>query len=267
MPRHDRRQRRLTAESTGTGVEGASVPGLRSVILTATAAALLVAGCGDDGTGGEPAPTPSSNGIADKAPEEIIRLAKEAFRQAGSVRVKGNGTNDGAVYAVDMRIKGAAGGKGTVTVEHNLVTILRIGKQAYLKGDADFWKAAGDPAVAELLKGKYLKAPSDRRQLESILLFTDAGTFADKILKVDGGARKGERRTVAGVETVGVIFKSGKDEVTMYVATTGKPYPMQILTTSTDVDAGELVFTDYDKPLELTPPPADQVVDTSKLGG
>jgi hypothetical protein len=86
-------------------------------------------------------------------------------------------------------------------------------------------------------------------------------------LKVDGGATKGERRTIAGIDTIGVTFKSGKDKATLYVATTGKPFPMQLSAASTTADAASLDFTDYDKPLELTPPPADLVVDTSKIGG
>jgi hypothetical protein len=245
------------------------VAGLRPLALAVAAGALLLGAACDavDSIGGEPSPTPASNGVADKAPEEILRSAKDAFRHAGSVRVKGNGTSDGELYAVDMRIKGGGGGKGTVTVQHNLVEILRIGKDAYLKGDADFWKQqTGDSAAAELLKGKYLKAPSDEPALKAVLLFTDTGTFADELMKVDGTATKGERRTIAGIETIGVTFLSGKDKATMYVATTGKPYPMHLTAASSSADAGALDFTDYDKPLDLKPPPADQVVDTSKIG-
>lgn len=244
--------------------------GFRPRVLIAAAVLLLGTGCGavDSGGGGGASPTPTGNGVADKPAEEILRMATAAFRKAGSVRVKGNGDYDGELYAIDMRIKGGGGGKGTVTVQHNLVEILRIGKDAYLKGDADFWKQqTGNATAAELLKGKYLKAPSDEPELKAILLFTDVDTFADKLLKVDGGATKGERRTVAGVDTIGVTFKSGKDKATLYVATTGKPYPMQLSAASTTTDAAALDFTEYDKPLELKPPPADLVVDTSKLGG
>ncbi len=240
---------------------------IRSVVVAATAAAALLAGaCGADDPAA--APTPAANGVADKAPADILRAADDAFRAAGSVRVKGNGTSDGSTFALDMRIKGAGGGKGTITVAHNLVELLRIGKDAYLKADADFWKQQTDnPAAAELLKGKYLKASGDEPQLQSVLLFTDAGTFADKLMKADGAVTKGEQRTVAGVETVGITFTSRKDKVTLYVATTGKPYPMQLSSMGDASETSVLDFTEYDKPLELTAPPADQVVDTAKLNG
>lgn len=60
--------------------------------------------------------------------------------------------------------------------------------------------------------------------------------------------------------------RSGKDSGTLYVATTGKPYPLQLLSTASAADTGILDFFDYDTPLDLAPPPADLVVDTSKLG-
>jgi hypothetical protein len=245
------------------------VAGLRPLARAVAAAALLLgAACdaGDSIGGSDPSPTPASNGVADKAPAEILRLATDAFRKAGSVRVKGNGTTKGSTFAIDMRMKGTGGGRGTVTVQHNLVEILRIGKDAYLKGDADFWKQqTGNAAAAELLKGKYLKAPGDAPNLQSVLLFTHPGTFADKTMKAAGVVTKGEQRTVAGVQTVGLTFTALNEKVTLYVATTGKPYPMQLSTTGAAGETSSFDFIEYDKPLDLKPPPADQVVDTSKL--
>lgn len=243
--------------------------GLRPLARAVAAAALLLGAACDatDSIGGsDPSPTPASNGVADKAPAEILRLARDAFSKAGSVRVKGNGTTEGSTFAVDMRMKGAGGGRGTVTVQHNLVEILRIGKDAYLKGDADFWKQqTGNTAAAELLKGKYLKAPGDAPNLQSVLLFTHPGTFAGKTMKAAGVVTKGEQRAVAGVQTVGLTFTALNEKVTLYVATTGKPYPMQLSTTGEAGETSSFDFIEYDKPLDLKPPPADQVVDTSKL--
>jgi len=41
---------------------------------------------------------------------------------------------------------------------------------------------------------------------------------------------------------------------------------LQLLSTASAADTGILDFFDYDTPLDLAPPPADLVVDTSKLG-
>lgn len=237
----------------------------------AVAVILLGAGCGavDSVTGkSTSSPTPSANGIADKPPAEIVQQAKRAFQDAKFVHVKGNGDEEGVLYAVDMQIKGGSGptgGKGTLTVNHNTAELLRIGKDAYVKGDADFWSATtGNAAAAELLKGKYLKGSTDDPRLKGIVFFTDADFFARTVFKTEGSLTKGERRTIGGVETIGVET-SGKDAATLFVATTGQPRPLQLVSTGEAAGGGNLDFFDYDKPFDVKPPPADLVIDTSKL--
>jgi hypothetical protein len=247
--------------------------GMGRFVGTALGAAVLLLGVGcsavDDVTGqGAGSPTPPPNGVADKPPAEILRAAQDALRGAGSVHLKGNGTEDGQVYAVDMRIKGTQAGRGTVTIRHNPVEILRVGQDAYVKGSADFWlDLTGDRAATELLKGKYLKADRSDPDLKVLLAFTDTAAFAEEALKPDGAVTKADRRTVAGVETVGVSFTSDGDKVTVYVATTGKPYPMYLSTTGRTADeTSALDFTEYDEPVEVKPPAPDLVVDLAKAG-
>jgi len=54
---------------------------------------------------------------------------------------------------------------------------------------------------------------------------------------------------------------------TLYIALRGEPYPLQVAPNKgkTD-DVGSLDFLDYGVPVTLTQPPADEVVDVSKLG-
>lgn len=249
--------------------------GIRPLAMAlGTGVVLLTASCGAvesvTGGGSTPSPTPSANGVADKSAAEIVRLARRAFQDATSVQVKGNGSDDGVLYAVDVRIKGGKsgnGGKGKVTISHNSLELLRIGEAAYVKGEADFWTdVVGDPAAGELLKGKYLKASSSDPRLEGILVFTDAELFAKTVLEADGTLTKGERRTIRGAEAIGVDRKSGEESTTLYVATTGQPYPLQLQSTASAADHAILDFVYFDSPPNLTPPPADLVVDTSKLG-
>ena len=235
-------------------------------------ALLLAAGCsavdtvtGNDASG---SPTPASNGVAEKAPAEILDAARKALAGGGSVHVKGNGTADGQVYAIDMRVQGTRGGRGTVTIHHNPVEILRVGKTAYIKGSAAFWlDFTGDKAATELLKGKYLKASTDDPDMRGIVGFTDAGKLAEGLLRASGAVTLADRREVASVDTVGVTFRPNDGgKATVYVATTGKPYPMYLSTTgATPDETSALDFTDYDKPFQVTAPPADLVVDTAKL--
>lgn len=242
--------------------------GRTRLLGTVVGAAVLLLGCTAVDSGEDRgSPTPASNGVADKPPAEILTAAQDALRDAGSVRLKGNGTEDGQVYAVDMRIKGTRAARGTVTYRHNPVELLRIGEDAYLKGSAEFWQEiTRDRAAVELLKGKYLKARRGDPDLKTLLAFTNTAAFVEEMLKSDGAVTKADRRTVAGVDTVGVTFTSDEGKATVYVATTGKPYPMYMSTTGKTADeTGALDFVDYDKPLEVKPPQSDLVVDLSKV--
>jgi hypothetical protein len=258
---------------TGMTTEGVPMAPVRSVRASVAAAVMLLAvGCGavDSVTGGStPSPTPATNGVADKPPAEMVALAKRAFEDTKYVRVQGHGDEEGVLYALDMRIKGGTGttgGKGTLTLNHNTAELLRIGKEAYVKGDAAFWSATtGNAAAAELLKGKYLKGSTDDKRLKGIVFYTDVQFFAREMFDLEGTLKKGERRTIRGVETIGVET-SGKDAVTLFIATTGRPLPMQLTSSGTAPGGSILDFLDYDKQFDLKPPPADLVIDTSKLG-
>jgi hypothetical protein len=246
---------------------------VRSVrVAVAATVMLMIAGCGavDSVTGGAaPSPTPVPNGVADKPPTEMVALARRAFEDANYVRVKGHGDEEGVLYALDMRIKGgtgATGGKGTVTMNHNTAELLRIGTKAYVKGDAAFWSAlTGDAAAAELLKGKYLTGSTNDKHLKGIVFYTNLEFFARSMFQLEGTLKKGERRTIRGVDAVGVET-SGKDAVTLFIATTGRPLPLQLTSSGTTPGGSILDFLDYDKQFDLKPPPADLVIDASKLG-
>lgn len=51
---------------------------------------------------------------------------------------------------------------------------------------------------------------------------------------------------------------------TISVATSAKPYPVRIVQVGGD-SPGTVDFSDYDKPLTVQAPPADQVIDVSQF--
>jgi len=237
----------------------------------ALAVLLLGAGCSavDSVTGdkGSASPTASPNGVAEKAPADVLAAARAALAKASSLRVKGNGTAGGEVYALDIRIQGTKGGRGTITYHHNPVEILRVGRTAYVKGGAAFWTdLTGDRAAAELLKGKYLKAPATDPDLADLLAFTDVQKLGRQLLTPSGVVTKADRRQVRGVDTAGVMYRTPDGTYNLYVAATGTAYPMYLSTTGDTADVtSALDFLDYDKPFEVAAPPDDQVVDVGKL--
>jgi hypothetical protein len=85
------------------------------------------------------------------------------------------------------------------------------------------------------------------------------------VLKPTGTVQKGPQKTIRGTQAV-ALDVSGQDGGRLYVATRGQPYPLQITSTSAS-EPGTIDFLDYGAPVTLTPPPAEQVVDTAKLNG
>ena len=69
---------------------------------------------------------------------------------------------------------------------------------------------------------------------------------------------------VAGVTGCGKGDKDG-ESTTLYVARdSAKPYILRVVTTGGD-DPGTVTLKDYDKPVTVEAPPADQVMDMEQL--
>jgi hypothetical protein len=207
-----------------------------------------IAGCGSGSTssgGGSTSPTPKDNGVA--------------------VRVKGSVTSEGTRLAIDLR-SSSKGGRATITQRGQTIEVLRIGTTVYVKADADFWRAqTGNPAAVELLKGKYLKGSTSDPKLASIAELTDKDKFVTALLEPKGTVKKGPKKTLRGAEAITLVV-SGEDGGTLYVATRGQPYPLRI-TSSSGSEPGTVDFLEYGASVPLSAPPAEQVADTSKLGG
>jgi hypothetical protein len=246
----------------------------RALLLTvALAAAALAAGCAggslsNGSAGSTPAAsvttTPSENGVADLSAPEILAKAREALGEAGSVHIKGSGTSKGTPFALDMRY-GQDGATGSFSANVPTVELLRVGSTVYMKSSEDFWRSSGGPAAAELLKGKYLEVSASTPTFASLARLTDLRKAAQDFLSLDGTETKGERKTIRGVDAIGLNSSNG---AVLYVAVRGKPYPVKAVSTGDGESAatGSIDFLDYGVPVTVTAPPSDQVVVASKLG-
>ena len=257
---------------------------MRSVRIAATAvlAIALVGGCststtgtGTAGTGGSPdEPTKSApdNGVAALKPTEILAKAQAALPKVSSVHISGAGTSDGQKVGLDVKIKGTEGAAGTLSLPIGSAStsttikldFIVIGKDAYIKGDDAFWKALAPSSTlsAAALQGKWLKSSPQSERLKALLAFGDLTALSTELLKPDGTLTKGEAKEIRGTKSIGLVDKSTNGG-TLYVATQGEPLPLQIVQgkSGTTVD-----FTDYGKPVELTAPPADQLVTEQQVG-
>jgi hypothetical protein len=245
---------------------------IRLLVAVPAAVLLAAAGCGDDTTAGSGSPAPTSSGssaagqgVAALSADGILTKATAALRAADSVRIKGEGGTGAERFSIDLRYAGD-NSTGMLGVSGQTIELRKLGQTVYLKGSREFWTSNGGEAAAELLTGKWLKTPLSDKRFSGLYQLTDLREAAKGILDPDGTITKGAEKTVNGVPCIGLV-SSGKDGGTLWVATTGEPYPVRIEPSADSGEQGALDFTGYGESVTVEPPPADQVVDVSKLPG
>ena len=216
-----------------------SPPAARVLGLILLAAAL--AGCGSSSSG---------NGVAAKAPAEILAATKAAADVATSAHVSGSIVSGGLPITLDLDILAGKGARGRLSENGLSFELIQTGGTVYIKGSPAFYRHVGGAAAAQLLQGKWLKAPATSPEFGSLASLTDLRQLVDTTVANHGALAKGATTTVNGEKVVGVsdTAKGG----TLYVATTGKPYPIEV--TKGGASGGKIVFDRWDKPVVLAAP-------------
>lgn len=209
-----------------------------------------------------------TNGVTHLSAADAVSRARAAAIAAPSVHIKGTVLDGGDPVTIDMRLRGADGGTGQLSADGDTFQLLRIGQDVYLRGDASFYSTvAGErsglsPQVSAALQGKYLHVPGSDRGYAKFTDFTSVdGLFGD-LVKLSGKLRKDGQVTVHGVRSLSIVTGDGHG-AQLAVAMNGTPYPTLYRPAGTS--GGSVEFLDYGAPVELTPPPAAQVVDIDKL--
>jgi hypothetical protein len=211
---------------------------LAPLLLTAA-----LAGCG----GG----TPPGNGEGAKQASQILKDTVAALRGAEAVHMYGSIPSSGESFAIDLHYNRSGNLMGTITIGTVTAGVVVTGGHTYLRGRALFAKYAGDQ-VASVIGDRWVAVPSGSGPggdiVDSLTTFTDFGKLADALSMPSGGAvTKGPTTTV---------------DSTLYVATTGKPYPVEV---KPDTGNQALHFASWDVPVDVSAP--RDVLDFSSLGG
>jgi len=223
----------------------------RRPALLVLALVAVLAGCGGSGKKG--------NGEADKTVLQIVADTRAAVLSATSVHVSGSGLSSGSPLALDLRLVAGKGGKGRVTANGITFDMVRIGPTAYFKAGPKFWQGFGGTTASALLANRWLKAPSATGKLAAFTPLTDIRKLFTALLDVHGNLEKTGESTIDGVEVIGVRDKTRGG--TLYVATTGTPYPVALRRTGN----GGISFDRWNEPVTLKAPSG--AVDLSGLGG
>ncbi len=210
--------------------------------LALSLAAALIAGCSSSSS--------SSNGIASKTPAEILAAARAAGARAATVHVAGSILSAGAPISLDMELVADKGGAGRLTLGGLDLQLIDVDRAVYINASAAFYRRFVGALAAKLLPGKWLKGPAARGPLASFAALTDLSKVIDSALGAHGALSRAPSRTIDGREAVGVVDRTAGG--TLYVATTGTPYPLAIVRDG--AHGGTVSFDRWNKPVSLTVP-------------
>jgi hypothetical protein len=206
-----------------------------------TAQCAVLAGCGSSSRG---------NGVASKPPLRILAAAQAAADAATSVHVVGSIEGTRAHESFDIEILAGKGTHGIVTVAGASFELIETAGTVYVKGDAAFYERIGGVKAARRLVGKWLKAPVTDPKLQPLLRLTDLHSLISVSLAGHAGLLSAGTSVVGGVHVVGV-GDAAKGE-TVYVATNGAPYPVEIA--KSGLGGGTITLTRWNAPVLLVAP-------------
>ncbi len=228
---------------------------MRSRIATCAVLALFVlsavSACGGS----------SDNGVAAKGAAAIVSAAGAAMDGVKSVHISGSIVSGGSPITLDLDLVAGKGASGTMSEGGLSFQLVAIGKVVYINGSPAFWRHFGGAAAATLFKGKWLKAPASTGDFASLGSLTNLHQMVGALVVTHGKLAKGAKTTVDGQQVVAVsdVSQGG----TLYVATTGKPYPVELL--KTGAQGGHVTFDRFNESVSLTAPANS--IDISQLNG
>jgi hypothetical protein len=234
----------------------------RAALATAICALAVTGSAVLTGCGGED-PDAGTNGVGKLPAGQIQAKTRAAAQGAPAVRLSGTVVTSGRTYQLDMRLK-ADGGTGSVTSKGATFKLLRVGKQLYLKADADFWNQAdgkdGGDGTAQKLNGKYVKVPQGDPAYRKFSGFTDKDVLLDGLLTLHGTLATDGHHDDAGTRTIRITGDKGSGG-SLDVSLEGTPYPLRLVRGG---GAGTLSFSDWGKDFAVTEPAKGETVDYGK---
>jgi hypothetical protein len=248
--------------------------------LLCAATAMIITGCRQDGTEADArntAPTAKSpaepkHPFDTMTPEQIDHQARKAIKEATSTRWTGSFNTDGRQMQVDLAVDVHGSCNGKISDESTGTWhIIRKDSLVYIKAEEKYWRATFSREMTaeqteEMVghfKGRWIKPP---KMMSKIMgnMCDGINTQIATLSLASGGSTVREADTTVNGRPVAVLSDTTTTETTtVYVAKEGKPYALRI--TITGNEPIDVTLTDYDKPVDTTPPPSDQILDPTTL--
>ncbi len=236
---------------------------MRPSLLALLAAVLLLAGCGGGSKNATPGPPPpaASNGEASKSANQVLADAKAAATHASSLHLSGHIVAGGTPISLDFTA-GKQGATGTMSTHGLSFDFVRVGKKLYIKGSDAFYKHFAGSGAAQLLHGKWLEGSATSGKLAELGGLTSSGAIFGSISSSHGKLVNEGAKTYQGQSVVAI--KDATKGGILYVAATGKPYPVAIVGTKKG-QVGAITFGNWNAPVSVSAP--KNAIDISQFGG
>jgi hypothetical protein len=230
--------------------------GLPALVLVL---ATVLAGCGS-----------SDNGVASKPASEILAASKTAAKSASSVRISSTtktGPSSTSTFKLEL---GSDSGRAAYSLLGLRFEVLRTGGSLYVRGNKTFRERLGSKlggqeganAAAKLPASTWVKVPAGSSTLTGLGELTNIGVELPRIL-APAPVVKGHETVVDGQKAVTLKESTLRYTGTLYIATTGEPYPIQLVKHGRQT--GKMTFSGWNDPLKLSAP--TNTIDISTLEG
>jgi hypothetical protein len=190
---------------------------------------------------------PASNGEAGKQASAILADTVSAVGGASSVHVVASVASGGASLAFDLKLLAGTGGEGTIREDGLSSGVVRINGTAYVNGGEAFWRHFAGATAAGLFSGRWVEGSATSGWFASVSEDLELARLIVGALAAHGPLTVGATTTLDGQPAI--PLRDTTDGGTLYVAATGKPYPLEIT-----AKGEHLTFAAWDQPLTLTPP-------------
>ncbi|WP_239074945.1 hypothetical protein [Streptomyces sp. SID10853] len=216
----------------------------------------------------------ADGGTGSLSAQEIAKKAHDALFGTSSLHISVHGRfgSRGTPTSMDLTLDRQANCRGSLSLGgQGSVEIIKRGGKVWIKPDAAFWKnqVPGGSAAEAVINGRYLEGSSTDSPLQGLSKVCDLDSFLKTSTEsgTSGGRlTKGKVTKLHGIEVVPVSGVRGGQRETLYVATHGKPYPVQVTVKAKDgTTLATVGFSGFDKPVPSSTPSPDQAVNISKL--
>ncbi|MEU7021971.1 hypothetical protein ABZ990_15090 [Streptomyces sp. NPDC046203] len=229
-------------------------------------------------------PSPTPRPYSNLTPAQIADKGIAATKTATSFRMSGHVMANGRAADVDISLN-QSDCAGTVKLRGGSGEVRQVGGTTYIMGDDGFWRAsmAGqkmsqtqiNEAVTKL-HGHWLRIPAGMKDSRGMKMeqcnVKSIAAGIGKFSTMHGQIVRGPDATVNNTPVATVIKRNNvsahgrthEETSTLSVAAHGTPYVLKAVRTGGG-NSGTLTFSDFNKTVKVTAPPANQTVDVSSM--